>query len=172
MTSKWESPQRHCIYYVSLMSINFYKQKDLHWVLEVFLQFSLIQRYEETLYTVDLNCDFTVICQELFFLKKLKKHKKSDKLLDKFKPIGYIGSMRLRKNKEEIKMRKTMINTRKENADFLIESIHGDVIIKVQNNAVLNKKFRIKETYDNSCIRITRNTLEKLQSIFTWEPNF
>lgn len=90
------------------MSINFYKQKDLHWVLEIFLQFSLIQRYEETLYTVSDIVILMLFVKDYFFKKKLKKHKKSDKLLDKFKLIGYIVIMDKEKNKEEIREMKTL----------------------------------------------------------------
>lgn len=67
---------------------------------------------------------------------------------------------------------KTTIDTRKENADFLLEQINNDAIIKIQNDKIYNIKFYVKEVYDNGCLRITKKALEKLQNAFTWEPNF
>lgn len=66
----------------------------------------------------------------------------------------------------------TNIDIKKEKADFLLEQIFGDAIIRIQNEKIFNFKFKIKETYDNGCIRITKKTLEKLQNNFEWQSNF
>jgi len=68
---------------------------------------------------------------------------------------------------------KTLIDTRKDNAQILIEYANGgSFTIKVQDSKVEVKGRGVKEQFDNGNFEVTANKLSKLQALYDVHPNF
>jgi hypothetical protein len=69
-------------------------------------------------------------------------------------------------------MTKTLIDTRKENADILIEYANGgSYTIKNQKNVCISGR-GVKEVYENGYLEVTSAKLESLKKTYTVECNF
>ena len=70
------------------------------------------------------------------------------------------------------KMEKTALDTRKENADILVEYANGgSFTIRNSKNVSISGR-GVKEIYDNGCLEVTSAKLESLKKTYTVECNF
>lgn len=70
------------------------------------------------------------------------------------------------------KMEKTSLDTRKENADILIEYANGgSFTIRNKKNVFISGR-GVKDVYENGYIEVTSAKLESLKKTYTVECNF
>lgn len=69
-------------------------------------------------------------------------------------------------------MEKTALDTRKENADILIEYANGgSFTIRNKKNVFISGR-GVKDVYENGCLEVTSSKLESLKKTYTVECNF
>jgi hypothetical protein len=69
-------------------------------------------------------------------------------------------------------MEKTALDTRKENADILIEYANGgSFTIRNKKNVFISGR-GVKDVYDNGYIEVTASKLASLKKMYTVECNF